>query len=155
MSLADELLADLEEDNDYDESLLLRPEAFNDVKNFDSNNDQSMDVDQPSNSSVRALAQIRDSSELKKVMIEIDKRLASKNTLMSKSSIDGPVEAHPEYKLIVDANNITVLIEDDINLIHKFVKDEYGKRFSELDSLIPTPLEYLMTVKELGNNLGW
>ena len=154
MSLADELLADLEEKDEEEESLLSKQEVCNEEQSFKLNHVEKMDVDKPLTCSVRSLAQVRDSNELKKVMIEIDKRLESKNILISKSSIDGPVEAHPEYKLIVDANNITVLIDDDINLIHKFVKDEYSKRFPELDSLIPTALEYMMTVKELGNNLG-
>ena len=32
-------------------------------------------------------------------------------------------------------------------------RDNYEKRFPELDSLVPTPLEYMRTVKELGNDL--
>lgn len=37
--------------------------------------------------------------------------------------------------------------------IHKFVKDKYQKRFPELESLVVGPLEYIKTVKELGNDL--
>lgn len=33
------------------------------------------------------------------------------------------------------------------------MRDKYQKRFPELDSLIVTPLEYIRTVKELGNDL--
>jgi len=32
-------------------------------------------------------------------------------------------------------------------------RDHYSKRFPELDSLVPTPLEYIRTIKELGNDL--
>lgn len=38
-------------------------------------------------------------------------------------------------------------------IIHKFTKNKYQKRFPELDSLIVGELEYLMAVKELGNDL--
>lgn len=38
-------------------------------------------------------------------------------------------------------------------VIHKFTKNKYQKRFPELDSLIVSELEYLMAVKELGNDL--
>lgn len=38
-------------------------------------------------------------------------------------------------------------------IIHRFVRDKYQKRFPELESLIVTPLEYIRTVKELGNDL--
>lgn len=33
------------------------------------------------------------------------------------------------------------------------MKDKYQKRFPELDSLVVIPLEYVRTVKELGNDL--
>lgn len=71
----------------------------------------------------------------------------------NKCQIDGPIESHPEYKLVVDANNMAVEIDNDINTCHKFVRDKYAKRFPELDSLVPNAMDYLMTVKELGNNL--
>nr|KAG5707554.1 hypothetical protein BaRGS_001102 [Batillaria attramentaria] len=70
-----------------------------------------------------------------------------------REAIAGPVEADPEYKLIVDANNMTVEIDNEINVIHQFAKDIYGKRFPELESLVPTAMEYICTVKELGNNI--
>lgn len=72
----------------------------------------------------------------------------------TKCQIDGPVESHPEYKLVVDANNMAVQIDNDINICNKFVRDKYQKRFPELESLVPNALDYLMTVKELGNNIG-
>lgn len=38
-------------------------------------------------------------------------------------------------------------------IIHKFTKNKYQKRFPELDSLICGEMEYMMTIKELGNDL--
>lgn len=66
----------------------------------------------------------------------------------------GPVESDPEYKLIVDSNNILVEIDDDLLVIHKFARDHYSKRFPELESLVPGSAEYLLTVQEIGNDLG-
>ena len=34
-------------------------------------------------------------------------------------------------------------------MIHKFTRDQYQKRFPELESLVPTPMEYVRTVKVL------
>jgi len=65
----------------------------------------------------------------------------------------GVSDADPQYKLIVDANNLAMEIDNEINIIHKFCRDNYAKRFPELDSLVPTPLEYIRTIKELGNDL--
>lgn len=48
---------------------------------------------------------------------------------------------------------MAVEIDNDINTCHKFVRDKYAKRFPELDSLVPNAMDYLMTVKELGNDL--
>ena len=33
------------------------------------------------------------------------------------------------------------------DVIHKFTRDNYAKRFPELESLIHTPMEYIKTVK--------
>lgn len=33
------------------------------------------------------------------------------------------------------------------DIVHKFVRDNYSKKFPELDSLVPTAFEYLKTVK--------
>lgn len=69
------------------------------------------------------------------------------------SSVIGPVESDPEYQLIVEANNMTVEIDNEISIIHKYVRDIYHKRFPELESLVPVALDYVKTVKELGNEI--
>jgi U4/U6 small nuclear ribonucleoprotein PRP31 len=38
-------------------------------------------------------------------------------------------------------------------LINNLSRDVYTKRFPELESLVVQPLEYLMTAKELGNQI--
>jgi len=100
-------------------------------------------------SSVRQVCKLRDSEQLARVMKQIEE------TTKSRASDDlvGPVESDPEYKLIVEANTLAVEIDNEISTIHKFTKDKYNKRFPELESLVPTPLEYLKTLKELGNDL--
>lgn len=45
-------------------------------------------------------------------------------------------------------------IDSEINVIHKFVRDKYEKRFPELETLVPTPLEYLATVQLMGNDIS-
>ena len=35
---------------------------------------------------------------------------------------EGILEANPEYKLIVDSNNLTVDIDNEINIIHKYCR---------------------------------
>lgn len=141
MSLADELLADLEDVGEDTEQLEEGvPEEVPEVI------DVPMEVE--NQKSVRNIAKLRDSIELKEILAQID--YYSKK---GGKKVSGPVEADPEYLLIVEANNITVEIDNEINVIHKFVRDLYYKRFPELESLVQTPLEYVKTVKELGNSI--
>ncbi|XP_018567512.1 U4/U6 small nuclear ribonucleoprotein Prp31 [Anoplophora glabripennis] len=151
MSLADELLADLEE-NDQDE--------FGDAMETEEEEPEKeekpdiikdlMEVDTAQVTSVRELCKLRDSHKLRDIMRQID----SYGTKVRKAAeIIGPVEADPEYQLIVEANNIAQDVDNEIVAVHKFVRDKYQKRFPELESLVVSPLEYVRTVKELGNDL--
>lgn len=144
MSLADELLADLEDAGDLEEDQLYQHDArIQEVEDL-----IPLGVDTKSKS-IRAIAKLRDSEELAHVMNEIK----NKKSTRRKEEVTGPVEADPEYQLIVEANNLAVEIDNEINIIHKFTRDNYSKRFPELESLVPGPLDYVLTVKELGNSL--
>ena len=56
--------------------------------------------------------------------------------------------------MIVDANNIAAEMDDEVGNLHKFAKDRYSKRFPELETLVVQPLDYLLTAKELQNNVS-
>ncbi|KOX71440.1 U4/U6 small nuclear ribonucleoprotein Prp31 [Melipona quadrifasciata] len=128
MSLADELLADLEENDDNDH-MAEEPEPDFIPASVSKTIEEEIKV-----ASVRELAKLRDSEQLQKVMLQIEKY----SKIPRKSAdIIGPVESDPEYQLIVEANNMAVDIDDEI----------------ELESLVVGPLEYVMTVRELGNDL--
>ncbi|ELT98453.1 hypothetical protein CAPTEDRAFT_177631 [Capitella teleta] len=143
MSLADELLADLEEDGE--EALVEEEEEQSGIDDVTS--EVAMDTDKQN--SVHGIAKLRDSEELQDILDQIE--YFSQH--VEGRQVVGPVEADPEYQLIVQANNITVEIDNEINVIHKYVRDIYYKRFPELESLVSQPLEYMKTVKELGNTI--
>ena len=63
----------------------------------------------------------------------------------------GPVEEDPEYNLIVQSNNLASEMDNEILIVHKFLRDHYSPKFPELESLIPNPLDYAKTVKLIGN----
>lgn len=150
MSLADELLADLEE-NDHDD-LQDEYEALDEaVKQENAEiKEEPMETDTTQINSIRELCKLRDSERLINIMKQIK---GYGNKIRKASEIIGPVEADPEYMLIVEANDLAADFDSEIATIHKFVKDKYQKRFPELDSLVVVPLEYVRTVKELGNDL--
>lgn len=145
MSLADELLADFEEAGEDVEDT----EVDSQMMELADVDDVSMATSVVSKNSVRNIAKLRDSEELTEVIKKVEQYSKQKR----KDNVAGPVEYDPEYQLIVQANNLTVEIDNEINVIHKFVRDNYLKRFPELESLISNPLQYVCTVKELGNNI--
>lgn len=156
MSLADELLADLEEAVGEDDEELADVYRSNDVKTESMDQDgepRNSDADQSSKqcTSVREIAVLHASDELKTLLNLIEH--FQKEPKMSKNII-GPVEHDPEYKLIVNANNTILKIDNEIYLIHKFIRDRYTKRFPELESLVPSAQDYINTVLILQNDLS-
>nr|XP_039265935.1 U4/U6 small nuclear ribonucleoprotein Prp31-like [Styela clava] len=153
MSLADELLADLEDAGMDGEVAMEEEHQLEDdsdgIDDIDDIDDLDSGQKATDSESIHHVARLNGSDQFKRVMGRIAEIL-DKNEPVSSA---GPVESNPEYQLIVESNNLTVEIDNEINIIHKFCRDNYMKRFPELESLVPTPLEYIRTVKELGNDL--
>ncbi|KAI2655119.1 U4/U6 small nuclear ribonucleoprotein Prp31 [Labeo rohita] len=158
MSLADELLADLEEAGEEEDGLYPGGEGGeSDGEPGENQADggledipEEMEVDYSGTESVTSIAKLRHSKPFAEIMDKIGHYVGNQR---KNSEVSGPVEADPEYRLIVAANNLTVEIDNELNIIHKFVRDKYSKRFPELESLVPNALDYIRTVKELGNSL--
>jgi len=151
MSLADELLADLEDDEEEES---METEELADLANAKSTEiTENYSMKQKTtniSSSVKDVARLYHSDRLKDVLERI-KEFSGK--ARKAEELQGPVEADPEYLLIVDANNLAAEIDDEIINLHKLAKDKYSKRFPELETLVVQPLDYLLTAKELRNNL--
>ncbi len=144
MSLADELLADLEDVGEEVEQ-----EEDDDITD-DVTEVTEVTLDpELAQLSVKNVAKLLHSEELKDIMEKIEYF----QMLKEKPETAGPAEANPEYQVIVEANNITVEIDNEINVIHKYVRDNYYKRFPELESLVQNPVDYVKTVRELGNTI--
>jgi U4/U6 small nuclear ribonucleoprotein PRP31 len=62
-----------------------------------------------------------------------------------------PAHENPEYNLIVAANNLSVDIDNEIMVVHKFIRDHYNARFPELQQLVTDPTMFIRAVKGLGN----
>ncbi|XP_063798916.1 U4/U6 small nuclear ribonucleoprotein Prp31 isoform X1 [Pseudophryne corroboree] len=145
MSLADELLADLEEAAEEEEENVINEDDLETIEDVQ----EEMQIDLNAES-VKSIAKLWDSKQFSEILVKIEEYVKKQPKA---SEVMGPVEAAPEYKVIVDANNLTVEIENELNIIHKFIRDKYSKRFPELESLVPNALDYIRTVKELGNSL--
>jgi len=62
-----------------------------------------------------------------------------------------PAHENPEYNLVVSANNLSVDVDNEILIVHKFIRDHYRPRFPELQQLVPDPVMFIRSVRALGN----
>ncbi|KAJ9495328.1 U4/U6-U5 snRNP complex subunit prp31 [Exophiala xenobiotica] len=63
----------------------------------------------------------------------------------------GTVEDDPEYHLLTQSNSLSTQIDNEIILVHKFIRDHYSARFPELETLVQNPLDYAKTVAIIRN----
>ncbi|MCJ1433936.1 U4/U6-U5 snRNP complex subunit prp31 [Xylographa pallens] len=69
----------------------------------------------------------------------------------SKAIDVGSIEDNPEYNLLTQSNTLSTLIDNEIMLVHKFIRDHYSTRFPALETLITNPLDYTKAVAIIGN----
>jgi U4/U6 small nuclear ribonucleoprotein PRP31 len=63
----------------------------------------------------------------------------------------GTIEDNPEYHLLTQSNTLSTSIDNEIILVHKFIRDHYSIRFPELETLVTNPLDYAKVVTIIGN----
>ena len=65
----------------------------------------------------------------------------------------GPSEEDPTYRLLVDCNQLAVDIDNELLVVHNYIRDRYRLRFPELDSLVQHPIDYARVAKAIGNEI--
>ncbi|WOO81316.1 U4/U6 small nuclear ribonucleoprotein Prp31 [Vanrija pseudolonga] len=98
---------------------------------------------------VSKVAKLMHGKKLKEVLEGIERYTAAPTDMSSGSG--GPLEENPEYHLVVTANNLSVEVDNEIMLVHKFIRDHYGPRFPELEQIIGDPWTYITAVQAIGN----
>ncbi|TKR92086.1 hypothetical protein L596_006802 [Steinernema carpocapsae] len=150
MSLAEEFAADLESDGSEDEDLDIKEEEPEAMDTDEIKQELAPEIQTAGYARVGELAKLTASEDYKELIRELHEQLDS--TEAPKFMV--PLEADPQYKLIVKLSHLAAEIDLEINTIHKFVRDKYEKRFPELESLVPAPLQYINAVKFLGNDIN-
>lgn len=145
MSLAEELVADLEAIDELADKSDLIDENRLDVEQMETGDGQHRQEILSSSKKIESVAKLNKTGLFQETMKKID--FYTKHKKVPRSEIEGPLEQEPEYLLIVDANNLLVEIDNEIDVIHHFVSSIYRKRFPELEQLVQTPIDYLKTVK--------
>uniref|UniRef100_A0A914XY03 U4/U6 small nuclear ribonucleoprotein Prp31 n=1 Tax=Panagrolaimus superbus TaxID=310955 RepID=A0A914XY03_9BILA len=144
MSLAEDLLADVEEDGDEEMEDLMPKEEEDD------------EIDEISEAQpiaayhrVTDVAKLMMSDKYKKLVNELRSHLS----LTEIPKLRTPLEMDPQYILVVSLSELAAEIDQEIQVIHKFIRDKYEKRFPELESMVMMPFDYIRTVKILGNDI--
>ncbi|KAK9087731.1 hypothetical protein Syun_030125 [Stephania yunnanensis] len=84
------------------------------------------------------------------IMQKVEDALEKGNDMSNQGLV---LEYDPEYQLIVDCNALSVDIENEIVIIHNFIRDNYRLKFPELESLVHHPIDYARVVKKIGNEM--
>ncbi|KAH9816507.1 U4/U6 small nuclear ribonucleoprotein Prp31 [Melampsora americana] len=139
-----------EEDEDLEEKEKIRISEFKLPKGGIQATEE-MDVDEIKKldlmefNDVGSVAKVWSSKTLKEVIKKIEHftQNPSDETGMDNESV--------EYRLIVQANNLAVEIDNEVMVVHKYIRDHYAPRFPNLERLLPNPYEYLRAVRLFGN----
>lgn len=59
-----------------------------------------------------------------------------------------------EFKFLMSLSELPTLIHDEISLLHRFVRTQYKVVFGELESLVPSPVDYCRVVLLVGQELS-
>ncbi|KJH53359.1 snoRNA binding domain protein [Dictyocaulus viviparus] len=146
MSLAEELMADFEEDDADDlEQAMEEVNGEGDIEEA-----TELAAVKSEYNSVYDVAKMILSSEYRELISALNSELERTDEV----HVTAPLESDPQYRLIVRLSHLAADLDGEINVIHKFVRDKYEKRFPELETLVPNPLEYLAAVKLLGNEIN-
>ncbi|MCJ1475883.1 U4/U6-U5 snRNP complex subunit prp31 [Lambiella insularis] len=165
-TMADELLNDFAEASGSEAE---QDEFLHDAAT--PNTDMDMDVDEEKNGDSKAEAEFddRDGKDVKDMDLRHYADVKNVAHLMDKlepvlKEIDhyqslppgraldvGSIEDNPEYRLLTQSNTLSTLIDNEIMLVHKFIRDHYSTRFPALETLITNPLDYSKAVAIIGN----
>ena len=158
-TLADSFLADLDDLSDEDD---VADEPVKDEPAEDGVKAEAAEgpVSGVDFRSLDAVAKLVGSERYRRVISQVDDALAADAKKMEE---EGDASAGPgstlgvvdegAYQLIVDCNALSVEIENEIQVVHNFIRDRYRSKFPELESLVMHPIDYARVVKAIGNEM--
>lgn len=147
-NLADSFLADLDELSDN--------EGYPEEENAEAaGGEEEEDDDMPDLESLNyddldSVSKLQKTQRYNDIMQKVEDALQKGTDFSNQGFI---LEEDPEYQLIVDCNALSVDIENEIIIIHNFIRDKYRLKFPELESLVHHPIDYARVVKKIGNEM--
>ncbi|KAI3890767.1 hypothetical protein MKW92_020039 [Papaver armeniacum] len=148
-TLADSFLADLEDLSDNEASVPHEDEGHESDMDEDSDGDIA-DIEALNYEDLDSVSKLQKSQRYIDIMQKVEAAL-QKGSETEEQGFSS--EDDPEYQLIVDCNALSVDIENEIVIIHNFIRDKYRLKFPELESLVHHPIDYARVVKKIGNEV--
>eukprot|EP00958_Prasinococcus_capsulatus_P029634 scaffold7576_cov417-Prasinococcus_capsulatus_cf.AAC.11 len=156
-TLAESFLADLDELEEDEED----PEQQQQQKEEDLKNEMDVEGDLPEGlqfDDLHAVAKLYSSSRFQETVkvrdcSQPEASWRVRETDAGDESGNVVVNDEEHYKLIIDCNTLTVDIDNEIVVVHNFIRDKYRAKFPELESLVLNPLDYARVVRAIGNEM--
>ncbi|CAN4078004.1 unnamed protein product [Withania somnifera] len=147
-TLADSFLADLDELSDNEADVI--DEENLDTEQMEEDGD-SADIEALNYDDLDNVSKLQKSRRYIDIMQKVEDALEKEESDVTNKGV--VIEDDPEYQLIVDCNALSVDIENEIVIIHNFIRDKYRLKFPELESLVHHPIDYARVVKKIGNEM--
>ncbi|XP_072970539.1 U4/U6 small nuclear ribonucleoprotein Prp31 homolog [Typha angustifolia] len=148
-SLADSFLADLDELSDNEANPL--DDEISDAGDMEEDGDDDMpDIESLNYDDLDSVSKLQKTQRYNDIMQKVDEALQKGSEFSTQGTT---LEDDPEYQLIVDCNALSVDIENEIIIIHNFIRDKYRLKFPELESLVHHPIDYARVVKKIANEM--
>ncbi|CAA0814146.1 pre-mRNA processing ribonucleoprotein binding region-containing protein [Striga hermonthica] len=147
-TLNDSFLADLDELSDIEEHL---EGDDDDAEHMDDDVDGDLaDIEALNYEDLDSVSKLQKTQRYINIMQRVEHALEKGPDSSSHGAF---LEDDPEYLLIVDCNALMVDIDNEIAVVHNFIRDKYRLKFPELESLVPHPIDYARLVKKIGNEM--
>ncbi|XP_021726991.1 U4/U6 small nuclear ribonucleoprotein Prp31 homolog [Chenopodium quinoa] len=148
-TLADSFLADLDDLSDNEADVVVEGDA--DADNMEEDIDGELaDIESLNYDDLDSVSKLQKSQRYTDIMQKVEDALLKGSEIPEHGIV---LEDDPEYQLIVDCNALSVDIENEIIIIHNFIRDKYRLKFPELESLVHHPIDYARVVKKIGNEV--
>ena len=102
---------------------------------------------------LRAVDDVRSVAGLMKKLEPVLEKIAHYQSIPANQQTThiGTIEDNPEYHLLTESNTLATNIDNEIILVHKYIRDHYSVRFPELETMVQNPLDYAKCVAIIGN----
>ncbi|XP_031492497.1 U4/U6 small nuclear ribonucleoprotein Prp31 homolog [Nymphaea colorata] len=147
-TLADSFLADLDELSDNEDDII--EEENEGAGEMEEDDGDMADIESLNYDDLDSVSKLQKTQRYADIMQKVEEALEKGSDMSSNAIV---LEDDPEYQLIVDCNALSVDIENEIVIIHNFIRDNYRLKFPELESLVHHPIDYARVVKKIGNEM--